>query len=81
MAGSLQSSEHLSEQIVDHSTYVERSICAVDASANDFTLMHEHAAHGRLVGCECEIGHFDGLAHEDFVVFAVGDGTEDHDCG
>lgn len=61
--------------------YVQRSVGSVDASADDFALMHENAAHGRLVGCECELGHFDGFAHEDFVILAVGDWAENHDGG
>lgn len=61
-------------------TNVEGSIRAVDASADDFALVHEHTSHGSLVGRECELGHLDGFAHEDFVVLAVGDGAENHDC-
>lgn len=61
--------------------YIERSIRAVDSPADDLAIVHENAANRRFVGRESELGHLDGFAHEDFVVLAVGDGAEDHDCG
>jgi hypothetical protein len=61
--------------------YTERGVCAVDSSADDFAVVYEDAAYRSFVGCEGEFGHFDGFAHEDFVVFTVGDWTEDHDRG
>ena len=63
--------------------YVQRSIRAVDPAPDDLAVVHEDAAHGRLVGGESQFSHFDGFAHEAFVVCAVGHGAEDarRGCG
>ena len=60
--------------------HVERGVGAVDAAADDLAVVDEDAADGRFVRGEGQLGHFDGFAHEAFVVLAVGDGSEDH-CG
>ena len=61
--------------------YVERGIGAIDSAADDFAVVDEDAADGRFVGFQREFGHVDCFAHEALVVFAVGDGAEDHFVG
>lgn len=59
-------------------TYVKRGIRAVDTTSDHLSVMHEHAADGRFVGCQGHLRHLDGFAHEAFMVLAVGYRSEHH---
>lgn len=62
-------------------THVQTGIRAIDASADHFAVPDEDTAHRRLVTLQGELGHFNGLAHESFMILAVGDWSEDHFVG
>ena len=59
-------------------TYIQRGIRAIDTTTDDLAIVDEDAADGRFVGQESQFGHFDGPAHEVFMVLAVGDRSEHH---
>ena len=62
-------------------TYVQTGIRAIDASPNHLAVFHKDTAHRSLVTSQRELCHFNGLAHEALMVFAVGDRSEDHFVG
>jgi hypothetical protein len=62
-------------------THVQTGIRAIDASPNHLAVLDKDTAHRSLVAPQGELCHLNGLAHETFMVFAVGDRPEDHFVG
>lgn len=68
-------------KIQSSNTHVQTGIRAIDASPNHLAVFDKDTAHGSLIAPQGELGHFNGLAHETLMVFAVGDRPEDHFVG
>ena len=62
-------------------TYIQTGIRAIDASPNHLAVPDKDTAHGRFVGLQGKLSHFNGLAHETLMVFTVRDRPEDHVVG